>query len=121
VTTLTALRDAHAREIAENPIEITIHRTEYVDDGAGGRDPQSIQLPTFTGRMVPARSQPRISVNEAGMMQTADWLLLAPWDVELKKDDTFEWKGRSFRIVQPIQRRLGGEVYAVQAQIEEVD
>ena len=119
MTAINALRNAHARAIAENPVDIAIHKVTYVDDGAGGRIKQSIDLPPFQGRLVPARNQ-QASVNEAGMLRVAGWLLLAPWDADLQVDDTFTTGGRSFRVVRVIRRARAGMVYAVQAEVEEV-
>jgi len=120
VSTLKALRDAHARAIAEDPVEITIHRVELVDDGAGGHIKQETDLPPFTGRVVPSRTQPRVVVTEAGRFATYDWLLLAPHDADVRVGDTFTADGRAFRVARVIDRRLGGEPFAVQAYLEEV-
>ena len=119
MTVAEVLRDAHARAIAENSTDIAVHRVTYVDDGAGGRIKQSTDLPPFQGRLVPARNQ-QASVNEAGMLRVAGWLLLAPWDSDLQVDDTFSVDGRSFRVVRVVHRARSGIVYAVQAEVEEV-
>jgi len=121
VSTLQALRDAHARAIAENPVDIVIHRVEVVDDGAGGHSKQETDLPPFVGRVVPSRTQLRMSVTEAGQLQTFDWLLLAPHDADVRVGDTFTAHGKVFRIKRVIDRRLAGEVFAVHAYAEEVE
>ncbi len=113
--TLKALRDAHARAITEDPVEIAISRAGMIDDGgdSGG-------LPVFTGRLVPSRNQPRENVNESGWFTASAWLLLVPHDADVRVGDTFTAHGRSFRVKRVIERRLGGEVFAVQADVEEV-
>jgi len=121
VSTLQALRDAHTRAIAENPVDIAIHRVEVVDDGAGGNLRQEIDLPPFVGRVVPSRIQPRLNVTEAGQLRTFDWLLLAPHDADVRVGDTFTAHGKVFRIKRVIDRRLAGEVFAVHAYAEEVE
>lgn len=120
MSTLKALRDAHARAIAEDPVEITIHRVELVDDGAGGHIKQETDLPPFTGRVVPSRTQPRAVVTEAGPLSTFDWLLLAPHDVDIRVGDTFVAREKTFRVRRVVDRRLAGEVFAVHAYLEEV-
>lgn len=122
---LKALRDSTARSIQENPVEITIHRIEFVDDGAGGRMSQESVLSAFTGRLVPFRqSRQNNSQNEAGQLQAAGWILIAPWDATLKHgsdiEDTFAVDGRTYRVVRVIQRMWQGEIYAVHAVVEEV-
>lgn len=120
MNTLKALRDAHARAIAEDPVDIAIHRVEVVDDGAGGNLRQETDLPPFVGRVVPSRTQPRLNVTEAGQLRTFDWLLLAPHDADVKVGDTFTVREQTFRVARVIERRLGGEVFAVQGYLEEV-
>lgn len=120
MSALEALRNAHARAIAEDPVEIVLHRVEVVDDGAGGNAKQEIDLPPFTGRLVPSRTQPRVVVSEAGRASTFDWMLLAPHDADVRVGDTFTVNGRTFRVARVIDRRLGGEPFAVQAYLEEV-
>jgi len=120
MNTLKALREAHARAIAENPVDIVIHRVEVVDDGAGGHIKEETDLPPFVGRVVPSRTQPRLNVTEAGQLRTFDWLLLAPHDADVKVGDTFTVREQTFRVARVIERRLGGEVFSVQADLEEV-
>jgi len=122
---LLALREATSRLIAENPVEITIHRIEYVDDGAGGRVKQESDLPPFTGRLVPSRlSQVRISRNEAGGIQTSAWTLIAPWDADLRAGsdvvDMFTVDGQSFRVSRVVIRKYQGQITKIHAVLEEV-
>lgn len=124
MTTIEALRDATVRAIAENPIQVVIHRVEYQDDGAGGRIKFEVDLPAFTGRLVPSRSRSFGYQTEAGLVQLAPWVLLAPWDADLRAgsdvEDTFAAGGRRYRVVRVIPRAWRGEVYTLHAELEEV-
>lgn len=120
MSTLKALRDAHARLIAENPVEVTGTRTTYVRKETGGRSKQEIGLPSFMGRLVARNLMPALTQSEAGTQRVFDWLLLAPHDADLKTADRLEAEGRTFRVVRVIERKLGGEVFAKQATLEEV-
>jgi len=126
LSALKALRDATARSIQENPIEIAIHRVEYVDDGAGGRVSQENDLPAFVGRLAPSGQSHRHdqSQNEAGIIQTADWMLIAPWDADIRHgsnvEDTFTVEERKYRVMRVIPRKWKGNVYAIHALVEEV-
>lgn len=121
---LKALRDATTMSIQENPVEIAIHRVEFVDDGAGGRVPQESDLPAFIGRLVPSRQSYRHGQNEAGEMQTADWILIAPWNADIKSgsnvEDTFIVERREYRVMRVIPRMWQSEVYAINVLVEEV-
>jgi len=123
---LEALRDATTRMIAENPLQVAIHRVEYADDGAGGRSPsQETDLPAFTGRLVPSRRQSdRSFQNEAGLRQESKWLLMTPWDADIKSGtsvtDTFTAKGILYKVTKVIPREYRGELFAIHAEVEEV-
>ncbi|WPD20181.1 hypothetical protein [Thermaerobacter composti] len=120
MSTLKALRGAHARLIAENPVQVTVTRTTSTRKETGGRSKQETVLPAFTGRLVPRNLQPEATQTEAGTQRVFDWLLLAPHDADLKATDRLEADGRTFRVVRVIERKLGGEVFAKQATLEEV-
>jgi len=125
VTTLEALRDAHARAIAENPVEITVHRVAWSEDGEGGRSKTESDLPAFTGRLVPSRQQ-RFGPeqDEAGLALRRSKVLLAPHDADLRAgsevEDTFTVGGTRYRVAWVTKRCCRGEIYAVQADVEEV-
>lgn len=124
MTTIAALRDATARAIAENPIVVAVHRVEYADDGAGGRVKLESDLPAFTGRLLPSWFRGLSRQNEAGTVQLAPWVLLAPWNADLQAgsnvQDTFEAGGKRYRIVRVIPRAWQGQVYALHAELEEI-
>lgn len=124
--TLKALRDANARLIAEAPVVITIHRLELPEGEAGGRSKIESDLPPITGRLVPSRRQGQgnQNQNEAGAQQRDAWILIAPWNADLKHGtdvtDTFEAQGRLWKVVRAYARRWKGQPYAVHAAVEEV-
>ncbi len=124
MTTIEALRDATTRAIAENPVQVAIRRVEYADDGAGGRVKAEADVPVFAGRLVPSRFRGLSRQNEAGTVQLAPWVLLAPWNADVRAgsdvQDTFEAGGKRYRIVRVIRRAWQGEVYALHAELEEV-
>lgn len=124
MTTIEALRDVTARMIAENPVQVVVHRVEYLDDGAGGRVKLESDLPAFAGRLVPSRSRAFGRQTEAGLAQLAPWVLLAPWDADLQSgsdvEDTFTVGSRCYRIIRVTRRAWQGEVYALHAELEEI-
>lgn len=123
MTTLDLMRQTHQALINENLVSVTVHRVEYLDDAAGGRYKRESDLPAFIGRLVPGQSRQVIDT-EAGQVQEASMLLLAPWDADVRAgsdvQDTFTANGRSYRVRQVTPRRWQGEVYGVQAALEEV-
>lgn len=124
MTTIQSLRDGTVKLISENPTTITIHRTEYKDDGAGGRYKDERDLPSFVGRLVPSKQQVQKRQNEAGEMQSSGWTLIAPWDADIRAgsdvEDAFLVKGKLYRVTRAIKRAYQGEVYAVHAAVEEL-
>jgi len=120
MSTLKALRDAHLRLISENPTQVTVTRTTYTRRETGGRSKQETVLSAFMGRMVPRNLQPEAKQTEAGARTAFAWSLLAPHDADLQVGDQLEADGRTFRVVRVIERKLGGETYAKQALLEEV-
>lgn len=122
--TLNALRAANQKSIQENPVEIAIHRVLFLPDSAGGRQKQEEDLPLFQGRIVPSKQQTKKRQDEAGEMQISAWMLIAPWDADIKAGsgvtDTFQVNGRSFRVVRVIPRKFIGRVYSVHAVLDEV-
>lgn len=117
-------RSATKMIIAENPVEITIVRKIYVNLPDGGREEQARTLPPFAGRIVPSKQQVSKSRSEAGETQTSNWILISPWDTDIKSDssvvDTFQAIGKTFRVTRVIPRRLRGLVCSTHAILEEV-
>lgn len=121
---IQSLRSGAARLISENPITVTIHRIEYKDDGAGGRYKEERDLPSFVGRLALSKQQVNKQQNEAGEIQSSSWMLIAPWDADVKAgsgvEDTFIVKGKLYRIGRIIERNYKDEVYAIHASVEEL-
>ena len=122
---LQALMDATIRTINEHPAEITIHRLEYQNDDSGGRDTQESDLAPFTARLVPSRQDRQIRLqDEAGKMQLSGWILIAPWDADIKHgsnvEDAFTAAGVKYRVLRVIPRKINGDTYAIHAVVEEV-
>lgn len=122
--TLNAMRVANQRTIQENPVEISIHRVLFLPDGAGGRQKQEEDLPPFQGRIVPSKQQIKKRQDEAGDLRISAWILIAPWDADIKAGsdviDTFRVNGQNFKVVRVIHRKHAGIVYSIQAVLDEV-
>jgi len=117
-------RKANQLLIEENSVVITIERTAFVQNASGGRDEQVSVLPSFRGRIVPSKQQTRKVQDEAGEMQTSAWVLIAPWNAEVRAGsgiiDTFQADGRNFQVMRVIPRRFANQIYAIHAVLEEV-
>ena len=127
MTALEALRAANAQAIDEDPVEIAIHRVQFVDDGAGGRLKEESAPAPFTGRVYTGQGRGtflRALLTEAGKATLAPFGLLAPWDADAQAgsdvEDTFEAAGRRYRVRQVTPRLWRGEVYALHCVLEEV-
>lgn len=85
--------------INQDPTEIAITRKTVTDDGFGGKIEEEVILEPQTVRIYNKKSQ-RETVSDAGVFYSrADVLkLLATYDADLKKDDTFIYNGYSLRI-----------------------
>ncbi|MEX0975041.1 MAG: hypothetical protein WD024_06835 [Bacillota bacterium] len=120
---LEDLRKSTEILIAENPVQVAVHRVQSVDNGAGGRTPQPSDLPAFTGRLVASRRYQRVQ-DEAAVARVAEFALLAPYNADLKDgsnvEDTFTAGGKAYRVTRVIPRKWDGQVYSVHALLEEV-
>lgn len=108
--------------IAENPSEISIHRTEYIEDENGGRKKVEITLPPFSGRLVPSAAKPQMVRDEAGGLVRASWTLIAPSEADIRVgsdvEDTFIVNGQTFKVVGVIYRKWHDQAYAIHAEAE---
>lgn len=120
MSVVDTLRKAYEWLIRENPVSVTLHRTEKIDDGAGGWIPREFELPSFDGRLIPSRVQMQEQTNEAGTLRLSAWSLLAPWTADLQVGDTFTANGQTFRIRRVVRRKHGGSDYGLQANLEEM-
>lgn len=121
---ISALKAAHERMIAEDPVTIAIHRTEQVDDGAGGTVPQESDLPAFSGRLVASGRVKQRREVQGGSVELAAWTLFAPATADVKKTphitDRFTLAdGRAFEVelVRPLSYKA--TTYGYQAEVIE--
>ena len=120
-TFLTAMRQATQRLIDENPVSIVVRRQESIPDAAGGSTLMLSALTPFHGRIVPTKRQSAaLHRDEAGKIHLSNWTLLACWNVDVRVGDICSTGDRNFRVDRVVQRRFGGEIYAVHAMLEEV-
>lgn len=111
------------RQIARNPADIVIRRTREVGDGAGGSYRETVELPAQTVRIFMstfAGTDAKDSTGSGGHIQTQRWGLLAMWDADINKGDTFTHQGRQFRIRSISPASTGGQTTAIHADLEEV-
>lgn len=118
------LRRANQQLIDENPLAVVIQREEFVQALDGGRVSRVQTFPPFWGRLVPSKQQTGVSQTESGEIQRSAWVLIAPWDADIRAGsgvtDTFQGYGRNFRVVRVIPRRYREQLYAIHASIEEM-
>lgn len=121
---LKALREANRKLISVNPVEIVVHRVELVPAEDGGFSDEDDYPPPFMGRIIPSRQQKRTYNSEAGELQINSWILIAPWDTDLKAGtsvtDAFSAMGKSWRVSRVTPRLFGGEIYSIHVALEEV-
>ena len=111
------------RQIARNPSSIVIQRTQEVSDGAGGSYRETVELPAQIMRIFMstfASTDAKDSTGSGGHIQTQRWGLLAMWDADIDKGDTFTHQGRQFRIRSISPASTGGQTTAIHADLEEV-
>lgn len=117
---VSTLRAAHAQLIAQNPVTVTVVRSDRQDDGAGGWIEQTRSW-TVELRLVPEHTQPTIQTNEAGVIGLTGWAIYAPWDADIREgDELVTDTGRTFRVIRVEQRAFQGLVYAVNGSAQEV-
>jgi nitrogen fixation protein len=120
VDVVSTLRAAHAQLIAQNPVTVTVVRSDRQDDGAGGWIEQTRSW-TVELRLVPEHTQPTIQTNEAGVIGLTGWSFYAPWDADIQEDDEFTTdSGRRFNVIRVEPRSFNGLVYAVNGSAQEV-
>lgn len=86
--------------IDQNPYALTVHRNTRVPDGAGGYTETSADLPAQTVRVV---SQARtVAVQRrtvSGEVVIPDISIVAEWDADLQRGDTFTYQDLNMEIV----------------------
>ena len=116
---MQARRNAE-RQIARNPTNIVIKRTQEVDDGAGGSYRVTVELPAQTVRIFMSSMQAQTVSKVGGQIQTQSWGLLATWDADIATGDEFQADGRRFTVRTVSPASTGGAVTAIHADLEEV-
>jgi hypothetical protein len=109
-----------ALQISKNPSTITITRTSYTDDGAGGKIKSTTTTKAQTVRIFMSASSEQQIVNEGGQIQVQQWGLLAKSDADIKQEDVFTFDSRTFRVRSILPARTGGQTVAFHVDLEEV-
>ncbi len=125
--TLSALRAAHRRMIAENPVQVTISRTERVEQNGAFAEVKSQHGPYIVRlfQNLSQRSAREVTVTPGTKQTDARWGLAADESADLRAGpevtDEFEVDGGgSFRITAVYPLMLAGSVYGYQAELERV-
>ena len=124
---LGALRAAHRRMIAENPITITISRTERVEQDGAFAEVMNQHGP-YTVRLfqnLSQRSARDVTVTPGTKQTDTRWGLAADDSADLRAGpdvtDEFEAAGvGSFRVTAVYPLMLAGAIYGYQAELERV-
>mgnify|MGYP000159202564 CR=1 FL=1 len=127
MTIVEALRKAQAQAIAENPVQITVQRTEKVDMGGHFNEVTSQHGP-FTVRIFQQGSRiPHEISTLAGTKQVdKGWGLLADYQTDLRAGpnvkDEFDVTGLGhFLVIAVYPQRVQGQIVGYQADLERVD
>ena len=112
------------KNIALNPVSVTITRYPMIDDGIGGshrdtQNPQTILAQDIRVFMT-SWGTPRTSTSEGGIIQVQKWGLLARWDADIEKEDEFTIDNQAFRVTEVNPVRCLGEIVSLQVDVEEV-
>lgn len=122
---IESLRRYYQLLIAADPVQVSVERTEWVPDGAGGRVAQARTLGPYTARVYHRGADTSPATTEAGVRYADEWGVLLMWDADVRAGDGVEDvlvlpDGRRLRVRAVIPRTWAGERYAVQAICEEV-
>ncbi|MBT9137204.1 MAG: hypothetical protein DDT34_02291 [Firmicutes bacterium] len=117
---LATLIAANRRLIAENPTTISIQRTEVRPMPDGGMQKINFQLPPFQGRLIPQKRASTSRQDEAGILVSNSWILVAPNVPTLFAGDTTVISGKTYNVIRVAPRAHGGMFYAQHADVEEV-
>jgi len=124
---LSALCAAHRRMIAENPVQVTISRTERVEQNGAFAEVKSQHGP-YTVRLfqnLSQRSAREVTVTPGTKQTDTRWGLAADESADLRAGpdvtDEFEVAGvGSFRVTAVYPLMLAGATYGYQAELERV-
>lgn len=100
-TELAVLKKNTDAFIASNPTDIVITRIEEQSDGHGGFLPgEPVDLEPQTVKIQPMRDRANVMVSTAGeAVDVPTHEVVARWDADIKKNDTFEYRGDPYRVV----------------------
>lgn len=93
-------REQTQQFIDQNPLYITFTRNVRNPDGAGGGTYTPTPLPPQKCRIVPQNrmiSVERRNVN--GAVVRPDMNVIAPWDADIMRGDTFQWQNMTMEVV----------------------
>lgn len=119
------LRRVNERAIAQDPVQVTVQRREWRDNGAGGRVAVDSTLGPYTARVYYRQPQDRLDVDEAGGRYRDELGVLLPHDADVRAGDDVEdvlmtEDGRRLRVRAVMVRTWAGQRWAVQAICQEV-
>lgn len=93
-------REQTEQFIDQNPISVTLSRNVRIDDGAGGGTVSSTPLPPQKMRFVPQSRLVSVERrNVAGAKVKPDMNLIALWNADIQRGDTFTWQGMTMEVV----------------------
>ena len=107
---IVSIRQKVERAIKKAPLQLTILRDVYIDDGCGGYLPNP-ETPTVTVGQIEAildnskSGKPRRAVTEAGEIQYSESpVLLTIWrqGMDFQRGDYFTLSGRTYYIDNPV-------------------
>lgn len=116
----TQARRNVGRQIASNPSDIVIRRSREISDGAGGSYRETAELPAQTVRIFMTAAASTEAAGAGGHVRAVGWGLLGAWDADIVAGDEFAHRNRRFRARSASPASTGGQVTAIQAEIEEV-
>lgn len=123
---LVEMRRKHTKwNIEQNPVEITIKRTEKKDMG-GYFDETETTLPSQTVRIFSSKGgSPQEVVTLAGQKRVDRYFgLLADYEADIKADintkDEFEANGMHFEVKAVFPQTISGEIVGYQCELERV-
>lgn len=117
---LESLRKHNATLIDQDPVEVSVERTTWRDDGAGGRVAEETTLGPYRCRVYHRDSETAQVVTEGAARYVDEWGVTFPWDVDLRAGDMDADilvlpDGRRLRVRAVIPRTWAGERFAVHA------
>ena len=116
---LNVMRAQTKQYIAFNPDSVVLTREVRTPDGAGGwTTTGSTPLPPQVMRIIQQReSNGTERRNRDGEVVRPALVLLAEWDANIKRNDTFTWEGQTAEIVWVQALETSGGVYELTCEV----